>query len=844
MYTLVTILGLASSYVLLRITDPVNLVSNVQGPKSVKTLDIGPWTNWGLFVLLNVIAVYTHFYAFFLVAFQFCYFIWWWWQQETNWHLFLTGVAAHLAIVAGYLPWTQFVVARYGADVSYYEGTLSVAEVVRKTLMMFTTGHSVLEVTAQPLAMGWLVLLLVGVLLSSRNSQFAIRNSQFAIRNSQIPGETWDLRPLLAPRLFLLLYLILPFVLLYLISYQRPKFHPRYLMLASPPFFLFIAAGLAALWAIRARSAGARRVLATLLAGGGLVFILATSLYADVNAFSDPAFTKDQFREAARHITTNKQTNEPVILISGHLFPVFTYYYHNSDWFPIPNEPTLSTRRVVTYAVADDLNRVVAGQRGLWLVLWQDDVVDPTGILLSLLDDAAPRAPDSTSFWGVRVLHYKFPDGVTFSRQPKIQNRLAVNFENKLQLLGYDVPEPAPADKGLTLTLYWKALQALKDDYSLALRVRDSEGHLWGKADQRPTAYAFPTTRWPAGEIFFGQVRVPLEPGTPAGTYQVEVTVYSANAKDGLDVLDSAGAPAGKRAALGEARLAPATRPPTEAELNLKHPLRADFGGLELIGYDLSRDQVKAGEKVEVTLFWRARSRLTADLDAVLQITDEKGQAFLINLFPIGTTAFPTSRWSPGEIVRGQYTLFAPALVPSPSAQVRLRVLRAGQSVGPLLVVAALTLEASEHRFAPPTVVYTNGSRIGQVATLYGYDLRLLFVPGETLRVTLHWRALQTTSIPYTVFVHLLDQNQRVVAQSDQMPGAGTRPTTGWVPNEYIADVYDLPIKRDTLPGDYRLEIGMYDARTGERVPVTGPDGKVVPGSEMRILLPQTITIR
>ena len=57
----------------------------------------------------------------------------------------------------------------------------------------------------------------------------------------------------------------------------------------------------------------------------------------------------------------------------------------------------------------------------------------------------------------------------------------------------------------------------------------------------------------------------------------------------------------------------------------------------------------------------------------------------------------------------------------------------------------------------------------------------------------------------------------------DSEPLAGTQPTTAWVPGETVVDGYGLAIPLATPPGDYPLILAMYDAQTGERLPVTGP---------------------
>ena len=95
--------------------------------------------------------------------------------------------------------------------------------------------------------------------------------------------------------------------------------------------------------------------------------------------------------------------------------------------------------------------------------------------------------------------------------------------------------------------------------------------------------------------------------------------------------------------------------------------------------------------------------------------------------------------------------------------------------------------------------------------------------------VTLYWQAQVEMDVPYTVFVHLLGPDGRVVAGHDSEPQNGTRPTTGWVPGEYITDPHAVLIPTDLAPGDYVVEVGLYDAGAPEmpRLPVLSGDGQI-----------------
>jgi len=71
-----------------------------------------------------------------------------------------------------------------------------------------------------------------------------------------------------------------------------------------------------------------------------------------------------------------------------------------------------------------------------------------------------------------------------------------------------------------------------------------------------------------------------------------------------------------------------------------------------------------------------------------------------------------------------------------------------------------------------------------------------------------------------------------LVGQQDNMPVAGSWPTTCWMPGEVISDEYELLVEPGAAPGPYTLEAGLYTWETGERLPTEGvsalADGRVL----------------
>jgi hypothetical protein len=93
---------------------------------------------------------------------------------------------------------------------------------------------------------------------------------------------------------------------------------------------------------------------------------------------------------------------------------------------------------------------------------------------------------------------------------------------------------------------------------------------------------------------------------------------------------------------------------------------------------------------------------------------------------------------------------------------------------------------------------------------------------GDLLTLTLHWKAEQVPSARYKVFVHLLDAENHVVGQRDGEPVGDLRLTTTWRAGEAIADNYGILVEPETPPGEYRVEVGMYRADSGARLPILG----------------------
>ena len=101
---------------------------------------------------------------------------------------------------------------------------------------------------------------------------------------------------------------------------------------------------------------------------------------------------------------------------------------------------------------------------------------------------------------------------------------------------------------------------------------------------------------------------------------------------------------------------------------------------------------------------------------------------------------------------------------------------------------------------------------------LIGYEVRKPIVqPGKNIRLTTYWRAKDRGLDPLSFFVHVLDEQGRLVEQWD-----GYSYDPRYVqPGDIIAQVHFIPVSTQLAEGIYRLQLGLYHSVTSERIPIT-----------------------
>ena len=130
-------------------------------------------------------------------------------------------------------------------------------------------------------------------------------------------------------------------------------------------------------------------------------------------------------------------------------------------------------------------------------------------------------------------------------------------------------------------------------------------------------------------------------------------------------------------------------------------------------------------------------------------------------------------------------------------------------------------------------------AELDEQIALIGYDAPGSSSSGSQLTFTAYWQALNQMDSNYQVFVHLLDDEGQVVAQSDSL-NPGDFPTEQWPLDKYVRDEHHITLPDDIPPGFYRWSVGMWLAADGTRLPYVDEKGAVLDDA---IMLPRELIV-
>jgi mannosyltransferase len=488
---------------------------------------------WLAYAVATIAALYTHYFAFTLVLFENLAFLGWLlldWRSrgekneitilstrpKTGW-LWMPGiwVAAQLVVVLAFLPWLAYA----GNQLVTWP---AISEVMAPFDMAFHVLSAFVFKIDTPLdAESWVVaaygvFFLVGLLPSLD----LLKQSVWGI----LIAALWTLVPLAA---------------MFAVSLQRPAYDPKFLLLATPGFFILVARGLSILspgFFLRERArrhsqerSGVVRSAMTwqfLLTFG---IVASGALIGARDVYYDPRLQRDDYRGIASYISAMATAKDAVLVDAPGQIEVFRYYYHGpADVKTLPVGRPLDLN--ATRGVLDDL---VARYRNLYAVFWATEQADPGKLVESYLGTHAFKASD---VWhgDVRLAEYALPLAFQSGGAQTVRQR----FGDEIELIQYDIgaplePENAPdrlhvvkSGSILPIDLRWLALKQPSANYKVFVHLLDAGGNIVSQRDSEPVSGFRPTGTWKPGESISDPTGVLIPISTPSGRYTIELGLY------------------------------------------------------------------------------------------------------------------------------------------------------------------------------------------------------------------------------------------------------------------------------------------------------------------------------
>jgi mannosyltransferase len=490
------------------------------------------------YVLAAVATVYSHYLgATVLVAHNLAFIAWWaWrWRQRADgargaaWRTLATWAALQGLIVLAYLPWLA-VSWRSLRNWPAVSTDFAVLAMLGDALRVAVWGPAVAARRAVTAAALGVVALTVPGLVGMRRG---------AAPSAAPEGTLRGARPRWFGALLLALYLVVPIALMAVASLGRPMYKTKFVLLATPPLYVLVAAGAVSLgqWVgARVHRRGGRRALAAAVTGVALVGALAPAAQGLARLYWDTSTYRDDYRGIAAYIAATAGPNDAILINAPSQVETLGYYYQGPlPWYPLPRQRPID---------ADDaraaLEAIAARHDTVYGVLWATNESDPERVIENWLDSHAFKAMDRW-FGDVRLALWALPratEGVPVHAAGHLLG-------DTVRLAGYSVLTPAPAGGDvLQVALHWEALAPMAERYKVFVHLVDTSGTIVAQRDSEPGGGARLTSDWAPGERITDLYGLLLPPGTPPGEHVLRVGMYALNGGERLPVTHD-GAPLG-----------------------------------------------------------------------------------------------------------------------------------------------------------------------------------------------------------------------------------------------------------------------------------------------------------
>ncbi len=367
------------------------------------------------------------------------------------------------------------------------------------------------------------------------------------------------------------------------------------------------------------------------------------------------------------------------------------------------------------------------------------------------------------------------------------------------KLVGYSGPRVT--ERGIETDLWW--LFGTPREASFDFVLRDGMGR---EARRTPAEQAttMPYEYIAANELLRRRYTLTAPLGLPAGSYTLSLEA------------------GGSSTSLGDVELGPPSQ--QGRRLDARFQDRAT-----LVSYDVERVKPRPGLATDpvpgradgtaypgdfllLSLLWRSERTMDQNYVVFVHLVDADGRTWANHDNQPNATLQATGSWVPGQTILDRHLLKLPEATPPGVYRVEVGMYHVDERGYRFLPLAS---GGNSVVFGSVKVRSRTAAPSARPAAVWPKGMALLGWSRDGDRLTFEWQATGEPARDYTLFVHLSDSVGKVVAQADGPPRGGAFPTGLWESGDRISDAHTL---RDAPAGSWRLTIGWYDPRTGERL--------------------------
>jgi hypothetical protein len=207
----------------------------------------------------------------------------------------------------------------------------------------------------------------------------------------------------------------------------------------------------------------------------------------------------------------------------------------------------------------------------------------------------------------------------------------------------------ASQEDTVIINVLWQVLAPMDKNYSIAAVLHAPDGSVLARRETYPGLGLRPTRYLNPNEAFVDAYPLKLEVDVSEPLVaQATVNLFDFNSetRTGFPALDAKGNEV--TPIIGQIKLVPQTWP----EYHPQHPVQANFGhAISLIGYDLTPDMAT------LVLYWASLAPVSEDYVVFIHLLDPTGNTIAQADAPPTNNAYPTSWWSPSEVIADSHTL-------------------------------------------------------------------------------------------------------------------------------------------------------------------------------------------